>query len=69
MKRGLEPIIVSCECGATFERTEETSSRAETGGFSCPECGAGIASWDSATHPEFRELEPSGEGAPSATES
>jgi hypothetical protein len=50
----MNAMLVSCDCGATFERTEEISESRETGCFNCPGCGSQVASWTSRRHPEYQ---------------
>jgi predicted SprT family Zn-dependent metalloprotease len=50
-------ILVHCECGAAFERTDQVRDDPESGRYACPSCGRELASWDSSRHPEYRFVE------------
>ena len=65
--------IVTCECGATYERTKTKLTFRGKDSFSCWECGNELEFWDGSRLPQFRQLTHSdgskldGKGAPAAT--
>ena len=49
--------IVSCPCGATYERTETSQPLREAREFRCEVCGEILENWTGPWVPQFRLLE------------
>ena len=51
-----ESTIVSCACGACYERQQRTLPIKDIGMFECVDCGARIEIWSGRTVPVFKRI-------------
>ena len=51
-----EPRIVRCNCGVSYERTEQRLPIKDIGVFECEQCGARLDMWSGRTVPEFKRV-------------
>ena len=52
----LEPTLISCACGACYEREERTLPIKDIGVFECIDCGARMEVWSGRTVPVFKRI-------------
>lgn len=48
--------IISCACGACYEREERTLPIKDIGMFECLDCGARVEIWSGRTVPVFKRV-------------
>jgi hypothetical protein len=51
-----ESTIISCACGAQYEREERTLPIKDIGLFECVDCGARLEIWSGRTVPMFKRI-------------
>ncbi len=51
-----ETTIISCTCGACYERQERTLPIKDIGMFECLDCGARMEIWSGRTVPVFKRI-------------
>lgn len=51
-----EPTMISCACGACYEREVRTLPIKDIGMFECLDCGARIEIWSGRSVPVFKRI-------------
>jgi len=51
-----EARIVSCNCGVSYERTEQRLPIKDIGVFDCEECGSRLDMWSGRVVPDFKRI-------------